>query len=417
MSKPTLVIVGASYAGTQLAASARELGFDGRIVMFGEERHQPYQRPPLSKGLLMGKTTPEQLVLRSPAFFTDNAVELMLGQRVNAIAPDARRVTLADGSALEYDWLALTTGARCRMPGELPGLKLEGVHHLRTLDDAQGLLTASAHAQRVCVIGGGFIGLEVAAALRSLGKTVTVIEAQPRLLARAFPQAMSEFIAQAHGRRGLELLLGRGVKALVGTNRVEAVELADGARIECDLVVFGIGVVPNDELARQAGLLVDNGIVTDLQGRTSVPNILAIGDVAHAELHPMPGGPARMRLESIQAANDGARAAATALVNGNVPAPVVPWFWSDQADLKFQMAGLPMAGDEAVVRGDVASEKFSLFYLRDGRVVAAHTVNKPSEHMLSRRMIAAGAQVSAAQLADPDFDLKSASATGAARPA
>lgn len=403
----TLVIVGASYAGVQLATTTRELGFEEPITILGDERHLPYQRPPLSKGLLTGKTTLDQLALRGPDFFTQNRIDLQLGQRAAAVDAGARTVTLADGRTLDYGWLALTTGARCR-PFTVPGAELDGVVELRTLDDALRVADAANRTKRACVIGGGFIGLEVASALRTRGVEVTVVEAQPHLLTRSFPPIMSAYVENAHRRRGIELLTGRGVRALHGSSgHVDAVELTDGHRVDCDLVVLGVGVLPNVELAQAAGIAVDNGIVVDAFGRTSAPRVLSAGDVASMALAPVPGGPTRVRLESIQAANDGARAAASVVVGREQPNTAVPWFWSDQFDLKFQMAGLPMHGDEVVTRGDITTDKFSLFYLRDGVLVGAHSVNKPAEHMQSRKLIAARAQPTATQLADTSFDLKS----------
>ena len=397
---PPLVIVGASYAGTQFAASARAAGFDAPIVMIGDEPHAPYHRPPLSKGLLTGATTLQQLVLRSPDFFTDNAIDLRLGVRAQAIDTAARTVALADGSSLEYQCLMLATGARPRaLP--LPGANLRGVLQLRTLDDALALAEARKAAAHVVVIGGGFIGLEVAAALRTSGADVTVVESQRRLLARTFLPAMSGYVERFHRARGVQILLDRGVRALHGSGGVEAVELDDGRRLPCDLVVLGIGVVPNIELAQAAGIACDNGILTDAGGRTSAPNVLAAGDVANTV---WPGG--RARLESIQAANDGARAAAAALLGLEPPAAPVPWFWSDQFELKFQMAGLATADDTAVLRGDMAADKFTLYHLRDGAIAAAHSVNKPAEHLQARKLIASGARVPPSRLADPAFDLK-----------
>jgi 3-phenylpropionate/trans-cinnamate dioxygenase ferredoxin reductase subunit len=406
-----LVIVGASYAGTQLAASARELGFADDIVLLGDEPHAPYQRPPLSKGLLTGKTRLDQLALRGPDFFTEQRIDLRLGVRATALDTAKQQVQLDDGSTLDYSWLVLATGARCRaLP--VPGADLQGVHQLRSLDDAKAVSEALGSAKNACVIGGGFIGLEVAAALKATGADVTVVESQPRLLARTFPESMSDYVAAAHRQRGITLELGCGVRALRGqAGRVEAVELADGRLVACDLVVLGIGVIPNVELAEQAGIVCDNGIVVDALGRTSDPHVLAAGDVANMVLPQTPGGPARARLESIQAANDGARAAATLLVAQPQALNAVPWFWSEQHDLKFQMAGLPAAGDTIVVRGDMASDKFTVFYLRDGAVRAAHSVNRPAEHMLTRKLIALGAQIPPQVLADPDADLKPFSTT------
>ncbi|MBB3181280.1 NAD(P)/FAD-dependent oxidoreductase [Variovorax sp. Sphag1AA] len=406
MNASPLVIVGASYAGTQLAASARELGFDAPIVMLGDERHAPYQRPPLSKGVLTGKTTLDSLPLRGADFFDVQGIDLRLGHRATALNTGAQTLTLDDGSILKYGTLALATGARCR-PLPVTGSDLEGVFNLRTLDDALRVSDALSKATRACVIGGGFIGLEVASALAARGASVTVVESQPRLLARSFPPLMSEYLANAHRQRNVELVLGRGVRALSGASgRVEHVELDDGRRIDCDMVVLGIGVQPNVELAQQAGVACDNGILTDALGRTSAPNVIAVGDVANTEAPTTPGGPARMRLESIQAANDGARAAASALAGKPQPFEGVPWFWSDQHNLKLQMAGLAMPGDEVIARGDMQTDRFSLFYLREGAVVAAHSVNRPAEHMLSRKLIARRVRIDPQQLSDESFDLK-----------
>jgi 3-phenylpropionate/trans-cinnamate dioxygenase ferredoxin reductase subunit len=406
-SQRPLVIVGASYAGTQLAASAREAGFDAPIVMVSDECHAPYQRPPLSKGLLTGKTTADNLELRGPEFFAQNGIDLRLGLRATSLDAQADTVTLDDGATLRYGWLALATGARCR-PLPVPGAQLDGVFNLRTLDDALGIADALARSKRACVIGGGFIGLEVASALGTRGAEVTVVESQPRLLARVFPPQMSEYVAAAHRRRGVSLVTGRGVRELHGKQgHVDAVELDDGTRIECDMVVLGIGVLPNAGLAEQAGIATGNGILTDALGRTCAPRVLAAGDVANMAV-PLAGrGHVRLRLESIQAANDGARAAASVLVEREQPNACVPWFWSDQFDLKFQMAGLPASGDVTVLRGDPAADRFTLFYLRDGAVVAAHSVNRPAEHMQSRKLIAAGARIAPHLLADESIDLKS----------
>lgn len=400
--KQSLVIIGASYAGLQMAASARELGFEEPIVIVGDESHAPYQRPPLSKALLAGKTTADKLNLRPADFFEKNRIDLRLGRRAVSLDAGRRSVTLEGGDTLDYGWLMLATGARCR-PLTLPGRELQGVHDLRTLDDALQVAAAADRCRRAVVIGGGFIGLEVASALRTRGAEVTVIEAQPHLLTRTFPPAMSAFVENAHRSRGIDLRTGHGVQALHGSaGQVCAVELNDGTRIACDLVVLGIGVLPNSEMAAAAGLRVERGIVTDLCGRTSADRVLAVGDVADVTQ----ADGSRVRLESIQAANDGARAAAGLLVGKDTPNTALPWFWSDQFDLKIQMAGLHAPDDEVVVRGDMASEKFSVFYLRGGALVATHGVNKASEHMMARRLITAGATATAAQLADESFDLK-----------
>lgn len=406
-ARAALLIAGASYAGLQLAASARNLGFEGRIVMIGDEALPPYQRPPLSKGLLTGKSTVESLPVKSEAFYRESGIELLLGRRVAALAPERQQVALDDGSRLEYDWLALTTGARCR-PLPVAGADLAGVLEVRTVDDALRLDAAAGGARRACIIGGGFIGLEVAAALAGRGLDVTVVEALPRLLARAVTPQMSAFVEDLHRRNGVRFAFGQAVSALQGDNgKVCAVELASGERIDCDLVVVGIGVIPNTGLAEAAGIACANGILTDGLGQTSAPRVLAAGDCA-AFPNPYAPDPALpIRLESIQAANDLARAAASLLVGAPQPYAAVPWFWSDQYDAKLQMAGLMAADDEVVVRGDPAGGRFTVFCLRKGRMAAVHTASRPAEHMLGRKLVAAGASASAAQLADESFDLKS----------
>lgn len=405
MTTRPLVIVGASYAGLQIAASAREFGFEEPIYLLGDEPHAPYQRPPLSKGLLTGKTTEDQLALRAPGFFAENGIELLTRTRVEAIDPAARRVTLTSGKAMPYTWLALATGASCR-PLDLPGGELEGIHNLRSLDDARAVAEGADRAERVCIIGGGYIGLEVAAALRGRGKDVTVLEYAPRVLVRSMPQVMSEYVERAHRRRGIDLRTGQAIRALRGhQGRVAAVEFTDGTQLACDMVVLGIGVVPNSQLAAHAGIAVSNGIDTDAYGRTSAPHVTAAGDVACMTLA-WSTAPTRMRLESIQAANDGAKAAAATIAGRPQPCTAVPWFWSDQFDLKFQMAGVALPADEVVVRGDMEGDKFSVAYLRNGVLAAMHSVNKPAEHMLARKLIAARVRLTREEVADPSFDLK-----------
>lgn len=402
----TLLIAGASYAGAQLAASAREAGFPGRIVLFGDEPHLPYQRPHLSKGYLSGALDASRLPLRSAAYYQERGIALQPGTRVAAIAPGAQEITLADGTRHAYDWLALATGARARAL-DVPGAALDGVASLRSLDDAERLRLLAPHARRVCVIGGGFIGLEVAAVLAAGGATVTVLEAGERLFMRSLPAPLAHYMAQAHLRRGVDIRFRQTVRALHGdaAGRVAAVELADGSRIACDLVVAGIGVLPNVELASAAGIACSDGIVVDAAMRTSAPRVLAVGDCARQPHPAVPGG---VRLESIQAANDMARSAAATIAGLPTPAAAVPWFWSDQFDLKLQMAGLGEPGDMLVQRGDMDADKFTVWALRDGRVAAAYSINRPGEHLLARRLIAAGAAIPALQLADPASDLNAA---------
>lgn len=411
-----LLIIGASYAGTRIAQTARELGYDGPIVLAGDEIHAPYQRPPLSKGVLGGRVLPEQLPLWGDDFFRRNAIDWRPGHRAVRIDPGAHEVEFDDGSTMTYRTLALTSGARCRSLA-IPGAELEGVYGLRNLDDATRLRSALSEASRLCVIGGGFIGLEVAASARQLGLDVTVIEALPRLLARALTPALSGFVSREHQSRGVAILTGAQVRALQGiAGRVRAVELADGRRLACDLVVVGVGAQPNEEPALRAGISTGNGILTDGLGRTSAPDVLAAGDVARMAFDPGHGEPAlALRLESVHAANEGARAAASGLVGRARPFGGVPWFWSDQFDLKLQIAGLAQETDMAVLRGDPDAGRFSVFHLRQGRVAAVQSVNRPGEHMLARKWIESGVRIDSATLADRGVDLQQIT-QGASRP-
>lgn len=405
-----LVIVGGSYAAMQLAASARDQGYDAPITLIGEETSLPYQRPPLSKGILTGKTQTDQLALRSEAFYQEACIDLVLHQRVTHIDQPSQSIMLEDGTIRHYDHLALTTGARPR-PLSVPGASLKGVLPVRSLDDALMIKSRMPFTQKACVIGGGFIGLEVASALAANNIDVTVLEAQPRLLSRSFPPVMSTYIQDVHQQHGVHIRCNTQVQALHGENgEVTSVMLTDGTMMDCQLVIVGIGVIPNNMLAVDAGLDIDpvnQGILTDGCGRTSSGRIFAIGDVASAPVKYASPPYAQRRLESVQAANDGAKAAASALVGKAAPCESVPWFWSDQYNLKFQMAGLYTEEDEVVMRGNLTENKFTVFYLRQGIVVAAHSVNQPSEHMLSRKLIAAQCALLAEQLRDKNFDLKS----------
>jgi 3-phenylpropionate/trans-cinnamate dioxygenase ferredoxin reductase subunit len=405
-----LVIVGASYGGLQLAAGARAAGYEGRITLIGDEAHAPYQRPPLSKGLLTGKSTVESLQLKSSSFYSDERIDLLLGQRATTLDAGARKLTLKNGDKLDYDWLALATGARPRRM-QIQGDHLAGIFYLRTLDDALAIDAAAGAAKEVCVIGGGFIGLELASALAARGLAVTVLEAQPALLARVLPPVVSDHVAALHIRHGVKIRYGAAIERIVGDGgSVSAIELQDGTRIDCQMAVIGIGVVPNAELAESAGLQCDplnGGIVVDGLGQTNAQRILAMGDVAAFSNPFAPNPDHPIRLESIQAAGDLARASASLLVDKPQPYSSVPWFWSDQYDMKLQMTGLAAPGDEQVIRGERESGRFTVYYLRDGRIKAAHSVSKPADHMLARKLITANATALAAQLSDASFDPRS----------
>lgn len=402
-----LVVVGGSYAAVQIAASARERGFDGPIRLVGEENAPPYQRPPLSKGFLTGKTSAAMLPLRAEAFYRDAAIDLVLGTRALSVDRAARVVTTADGRRLRYDRLALALGARAR-PLPVPGAGLDGVLPLRSLADAERLRDRAAEADEVVVIGGGFIGLEVASALAGPGRSVTVVEAQDRLLARALPPALSDFLAGVHRARGVRLEMRTGVRGIEGTaGHVRSVTLDDGRTLGADLVVVGIGAIPNTEIAQACGLPCDDGIIVDRFAGTADPAIVAAGDCTR---HPNAHAGRPMRLESVQNALDQARAAAGAVAGVPVPYDAVPWFWSDQYDVKLQMAGLSGGADRSVLRGSPDRGRFSLFHFRSRRLIAVDSVNRPADHMAARRLLAAGAPVTPDQAADESVDLRALAA-------
>lgn len=380
-----VVIVGGGQGGFQTAASLRAEGYEESITIIGEEPHLPYQRPPLSKGILLGKQEERHAILRPADFFTARRIDLLTGERVIRIDRERRRVELASDRAVPYDTLVLATGARNRT------LPFDGVHYLRTLDEARALRERLQEARHVVIIGGGFIGLEVAAAARTLGKQVAVLEAASRLMARAVAPPVSEYFRQQHTARGVDV-------------RLNTPPLS--ARPEADLVVAGIGVVPNDELARDAGLPTANGIQVDEFLRTADPAIFAIGDCAEYP-NPFAGG-ARVRLESVQNAVDQAACIARTIAGKPTPYNAVPWFWTDQFDMRLQMAGLAQGFDYFVVRGAPESGRFSMFYYRRGELCAVDSINRPAEHLAARKIIAARASVTPEQAADENFDLKRA---------
>jgi 3-phenylpropionate/trans-cinnamate dioxygenase ferredoxin reductase subunit len=401
----TLVVVGASYAGVQLAASARELGFDGRIVLLGDEPDAPYQRPPLSKGFLTGSFAEQRLPLRSQAFFDEEKIEWMPSTRATHIDRERREIELHDGSRIAYHHVALTTGARVRKL-DCPGATLGAVHYLRDLRDARRLAQTARTARRAVVIGGGYIGLEAAASLRQQGLEVTVVETEPRLLARVASPWLSGFMLGAHTEHGVAFEFGRKVVALHDADGSVSVELDDGVRLICDLVVVGIGVVPNTELAADCGLNVAGGVVVDACARTSDPSIVAAGDCASFVPHWAPPGTHACRIESVQNANDMAKTAAATVVGRSEPYRALPWFWSDQYDLKLQMAGVNAGFTDYAMRGFVEDKRFSLFYFRDDKLIAVDSINRPQDHMFARKLLANGARVTPEVVRDPAFDLK-----------
>lgn len=408
MNPQRIIVVGAGQAGMQLTESLRRGGYEGELVLIGEEPFLPYQRPPLSKKYLTGELEDERLSFRPQAHYDKLGIRLLLGQRVVGIDRPQQEIVLASGERMAYGGLALTTGTRVRhLP--TPGAEDPRVHYLRGLADAQAIKQRLAGSARLVVIGGGFIGLEVAAVARTLDKTVTVLETQDRLLARVVAPVVSEYYHALHTSRGVRIHTGVQVAGLVpAAGDALAVELGNGGRLEAELVVVGIGVVPNVELASAAGLSCDNGILVDEFAQTSDPNIVAAGDCT---MHHNMLFEQRLRLESVQNAVDQAKVAAATLLGQPSAYAQVPWFWSDQYEVKLQIAGISQGYDRVVLRGDPATHAFSACYFRGAHLLCADSINKPADHMLVRRLLAAKAWVPPEKIADPTVDLKTLVAT------
>lgn len=403
------LIIGNCQAGVQLATSLREHGNADPIVLIGEEPHAPYQRPPLSKGFLKGESTTADCVFRTPEWYTGQGIEVVVQERITSISRDASGgVALSDsGRRFPFDRLALTTGAAARrLP--LEGAELDGVGYLRDAVDAVRLHAQLERSRNVVVIGGGFIGLEIAAGARASGKDVTVLEAAPRLVGRAVSELTSEFYLQAHRRRGTHVVLNAKITRLIGQdNHVTGVVLHDGTVVPADVVVIGIGVTPRTELAEQLGLTVDNGIVVDERCLASDGLTVAAGDCANVPV-PCPTGSreGRVRLESVPNAIEQAKVAAKALLGLPGSYRTVPWFWSEQADLKLQIAGLSQGHDQVLLRGDPTSEKCSILYYRHDRIIAADCINSPKDFTAVRNVLGKGQNINARQAADPTVALK-----------
>jgi len=401
-----VLIVGAGQAGAQAAVSLRQGGFEGTIGLFGDEPEPPYERPPLSKEYLSGDKPFERMLLRPHGFWAERGVDLRLGSRVAHVDPEACAVETDGGARVGYGRLIWAAGGSPRaLP--LPGGDLDGVHVVRTRGDVDRLRADLAGATRVAVIGGGYIGLEAAAVLRKLGKRVTVIEAMDRVLARVAGEPVARFYEAEHRAQGVELHTGVHVAELVGDNgRVAAVRFGPGVPdLPCDLAVVGIGIVPSVGPLAQAGAETGNGVIVDEFCRTSLPDVFAIGDCAN-HANPFAGGE-RLRLESVQNAVDQAKVAAGAILGEPRPYRAVPWFWSNQYDLKLQTVGLSAGHDETVLRGEPANRSFSLIYLKGGRVVALDCINSARDYAQGRALVEAGLVADRAALADPSAALKS----------
>lgn len=402
-----IVIVGAGHAGGTAAALLRQYGHVGAVSLIGAEPVAPYQRPPLSKAWLKGEADEDALRLKAAEWYGDNSVDLRLAQTVEAIDRGGQTVRLSDGETLAYDHLILATGARARRL-DIDGVELDGVMALRTAADAEALKTALApdrhRVKRLAVIGGGYVGLEAAASARALGAEVVIVERESRILARVACPILSRFFQAYHRERGVHFILDATVERLSGEDgRVKAVHLGDGSVLDCDAVLVGVGAQPNDELARAAGLDCQDGVLVDLAARTSDTAIFAIGDVTR---RPLPLYDTVMRLESVPNALEQARQAAAAIVGRPAPEPETPWFWSDQYDLKLQIAGVPIGCDDMVVRGDPGAPGFALFHMADDVIRAVEAVNAPGEFMVGRQLIGRRTPVCRARLADRATPMK-----------
>ena len=398
-----VLIIGAGHAGGTAAALLRQYGHEGPIVLAGEEPAPPYQRPPLSKAWLKGGADLEAPLLRPESFYAEQAIELRTGTTATAIDPAGRTVAFADGTVETYDALILATGSTARRLA-LPGADRADLVELRTLADAERLKAALGPGKKLAVVGGGYVGLEAAASARALGADAVVIERMDRVLARVASHTLSEFFTGYHRKHGVEILTSAEVTGFEDAG----VRLADGRLIEADAVLVGVGALARGGLARAGGLHCLSGVVVDGEARTSDPAIWAVGDVTYRPV-PVHGG-AMHRLESVPNALEQAKQAASAIVGRTAPTPEVPWFWSDQYDLKLQIAGLPDGADRQVVRGDVEAGAFAVFHLAGDRIVCVEAVNAPAEFMAGRMMIGKATPVDADRLADLSVSMKAVAA-------
>jgi len=395
-----IVIVGAGQAGGSAALQLRSAGFEGALTLIGTEPHPPYERPPLSKAYLTGDLAYDSLLLRPLEFYRDQNVQLLTDTSVTSINLVEKVVMTSDKQALRFDKLLLATGAR---PRQLPisGADLPGVHYLRTLGDVAALQNTMRRAQNVCLIGGGYVGLEFASVARKAGLKVTVLEAADRLLQRVTTPEMSEYFADLHRSHGVEVCVGARIQEIQGAHQVERVVCEHGT-VTADLVLIGIGALPNVEIAEAAGLACDNGIQVDEMCRSSHPDVFAAGDCTN---HPNALLKRRLRLESAPNATDQARVAATNMMGANETYCTVPWFWSDQYTSKLQAVGFSSDGTQSICRGDKAAHQFAMFYLKENRLVAVEAINSAKAFMAGKRLY--GHELDPDQLADPATDLRS----------
>ena len=394
-----VVIIGAGQAAAQTAASLRQERFEGPITILGEESELPYQRPPLSKDYLAGKIGVEKTLVRPAEFYSSKNIAVNLDTKVLEIDPEKKIVSTALSEKYAYDDLVIATGSRAREL-KIPGIGLDGIHYLRSLKDVNSIKNQMKTAKRLCIVGGGYIGLEVAAVARDLGIEVTILEMESRILKRVTTEAMSQFYHGLHSRRGVEIVCDAQVKSFEGARSVSSV-ITEQKTFKSDLVIVGIGILPNSELAQGSGIDCENGILVDENCKTSEKNIYAIGDCTN---HPNPILNRRLRLESVPNAMEQARVAANNIAGGNKKYTTIPWFWSDQYELKLQMLGFSSDGETSVTRGEVSEEKFAVFYLTNQKIVAVDAVNSPKEFMLAKQLY--GEKADPEQLSDVNFDLK-----------
>jgi 3-phenylpropionate/trans-cinnamate dioxygenase ferredoxin reductase subunit len=396
-----IVVIGAGQAGSSLTAKLRTLGFDGQITLIGTETAPPYQRPPLSKAYLLGDMALERLYLRPESFYADNDITLRLGTTVDAIDPAARTLAIGD-EVISYDMLALTTGS---VPRHLPaaiGGALDGVHVVRTLEDVDAMAPEFGETRRVLIVGGGYIGLEAAAVAARKGLQVTLVEMAERILQRVAAPQTSDYFRALHAAHGVTILEGVGLSALTGDNRVTGAQLSDGTRLDVDFVIVGVGIAPATALAETAGLDLDNGIKTDARGRTSDPHIWAAGDCAS-----FPYNATRIRLESVPNAIDQAECVAENMLGADKEYIARPWFWSDQYDVKLQIAGLNAGYTHVITRPGDKPGSTSFWYYAADTLLAVDAMNDPRAYMIGKRLIEGGKSPDPAAIADPTTDLKS----------
>lgn len=402
-----ILIVGTGHGGAQAAIALRQRGFAGSILMVGAERHLPYERPPLSKEYLAGERSFQRILIRPADFWAGRGIAFRLGSPVISIDSVAHVATCADGTALSYGSLIWAAGGRARRLS-CAGADLDGVYSVRNRDDVDQLLAALPSIRRVAIIGGGYIGLEAAAALSKIGKSVSLIEAQERVLARVAGEPVSHFLEGEHREHGIDLHLGVGVDSIVGAEgAIRAVRLTDGSEVPADCIIVGIGIVPEIEPLRSAGADCGDGVEVDEFCQTSLPDIFAIGDcAAHENVY---ADSRRIRLECVQNANDQAGVVADFLVGTPRPYDAIPWFWSNQFDLRLQTMGISAGHDHLVVRGNPSDRKFTVVYLRDERIIAVDCMNAPRDYVQSKGLIAARCSMSLLNLANPNAPLAASS--------